>query len=1317
MTEQSSGNVAVGAQQRSVERLPLTMNVLLIARGMNRRSCLMKDICSGGALLELRESPAADDRQLARGDVVIIRMFLGTGKEIREHELRARIAHIDKNLFGISFFNPDDGTLSTLLKAAQQEAVAHSSIMSVESKVLLEQLGQELVSYCRDNLATFFRQADEALLDAADHARSNADQRAFFEAATALRKQHDAIRNRFLTELKAAFLRPDQHGAKRVDASGLALVDKEQFEEWLVVKVMASRIEAACRPQLFGLQARLDELGHSAPGRQHNPFAPVVICEAFKNALQVLRPASNVEKLLYRSFEAAVLAGLSAVYELLNEILIKHDVLPQLELSRYVSRHDSPDATPEEKAAVAKPAATGAGASGGVAGSAAGSGGGTGSGAGSGAANGSGGGVAAGGTAAAGTAPQPAVAGKPGKPAAPRNAAEFLERSQQQGSASVRFESSQRDAQAAVSSLKRLFELQHAMRNADYMRNAPAVSEDGTPAAPVAPPAYFEIDDVQKSFSSLKTAKHGWKQELEGMASTQGTELAGTVLSVMQMAEGLLQTLGQNQLIGEHARSWFQKLELPVLHSLMNDDDLFQREDHPARQVLNRLARLGFRDHPLTKEQEGAIDKLVDRIGQGFDNNPKIFQQALDVLDPFVQKQEQAYQRNLERVRQMAEGEHKLDSAKHRVQEVLDTRLAGKKVPQPILTLLDAGWRDLLVKTHLRQGEDSRAWTEYVGLIDELLAIGADMHRAFDLRDVLRLIKAGLQEIVELSGRQQQQAIAELKHLLAGPQRMLGDVPWALVPAKKAEEDPSEERWLQKWMERARRLQLGDWMELRHRGAESERLRLAWRDAAASRFVFVNHQGVKVNDFTARELAALMHTGNALIFEGEDVPVVDDALEKVVHQLYEQLAWQATHDELTGLVNRAEFTRQLERALEVAKRQRARHVLAYVNLDQFKIINNNAGLASGDQLLKDVAALFSKALTPKTTVARLNGDEFTLLLEDCDLGRAQQLISLRMNELSAMKFVFDDKNYKLTASAGLVDITYTSDTAGRTLRAAEEACAQAKVDGGNRIQVYHPNADELVRRDNVMVWVAKLNQALEEERLTLRCQKIQPISPERALKELPHYEILLGMQADGGEDLPPSEFVQAAERYNRMLAVDRWVVDSAFHWMKDNPEKLAKLGMMSINLSGHSLTDTQMMSYVLDRLLEYKLPTEKVCFEITETTAISNMADAVDLMRELKKVGCRFALDDFGAGHATYNYLKHLPLDFVKIDGAFVRDICTDENDYVMVRSINDLSHYLGLQTIAEYVEDDAILARLQEIGVDFAQGYGIERPRWLDSL
>jgi diguanylate cyclase (GGDEF)-like protein len=1322
------------AEQRILERLPLTMNVLLIARGMSRRSCRMRDICSGGALLELRDNvgsgggsgtgTGSGDRQLGRGDVVLIRMFLGEGQDVREHELRARIAHVDSGLFGVSFFSPDDATLNTLLAAAQAKRETPTT-MTAEGKTLIERLGLQMLSYCREAFGPFARLGSERLLQAAENARSNSDQRTFFEAATLLRQQHETLRARYLQYLKESFAQLDQPEKKSRDVSGLALVDKDQFEEWLVVKVMATRVDENCRAQLFGLQARLDELGHVGYGRQHNLFSPAHICESFQKAILLLHPVMAVEKVLYGVFEETLLANLESAYITLNDTLIKNNVLPTLDLSRYITHNESDsdsDSEPGSDTKETKVGAEGAKASatsrsGNFSQAASGSAGFSSSVAAVTAASAISNGNNHSGTVSTGRKIE-AVKTVTGKMPPPRSAAEFLSRTEQsQGLARERFVASQKDAQAAVSSLKRLFELQHDMRSADYMHVGIPEGSSMADAEFKAPPAYFELQDVQKSFSSLKSASGGWRQELEGMAEAQGTELAGTVLSVVQMAEGLLQTLAQNQLIGEHAKGWFNKLELPVLHSLMNDDDLFQRDDHPARQVLNRLARLGFKDHPLTREQAVSIDKIVDHIGQGFDNNPHVFQDALSVLDPFVVKQEQAYERNLERVRQMAEGEYKLDNAKARVQEVLDDRLAGKKVPQPILSLLDAGWHDLLVKICLRQGEDSRAWNDYAGLVDELLAIGADVHRAFDLREILRLIKTGLQEVVEITGRQQQQTVAELKHLLAGPQRLLGDVQWALVPAKKEEINPDEERWLQKWMERASRLQLGDWMELRHRGAEPERLRLAWRDNKANRFVFVNHQGVKVNDFTLRELAALMHTGNALIFEGSDVPIVDDALERVVHQLYEQLAWQASHDELTNLCNRAEFNRHLERALDAAKRQRARHVLAYINLDQFKIINNNYGLAAGDQLLKDLANLFNKALTPKLTVARLNADEFTLLLEDCDLGKAQQLVSMRLGELSAMKFSWENKTYKLTASAGLVDITYTSDTAARVLRAAEEACAQAKSGGGNRIQVYQPNDDEMTRRDNVMTWVAKLNQALEEESLTLRCQRIQATNPERAKEELPYYEILLGMKAEGGEDLPSSEFVQAAERYNRMLAVDRWVVDSTFHWLKLNSEKFARMGMVAINLSGHSLSDTQMMSYVMDRLLEYKLPTEKICFEITETTAISNLADAIDLMHELKKIGCKFTLDDFGAGHATYNYLKRLPLDFVKIDGSFVRDIDKDKNDYVMVRSINDLAHYMGIQTIAEYVEDDMIFQRLSEIGVDYVQGYGIERPRWLDSL
>lgn len=1297
------------SDQRHTERLSLTMNVQLIARGINRRSCRMKDISLGGALLELREMAGQDERALKRDDVVLVRMFLGRGEAVREHELRARIAHVDTRFLGISFFNPDDDTLRSLLAAADQPRKTSGELDAV-ARTLIEQLGQQVVGFCRHRMGGFFKVAEEGLFAAADQAHSNTDQRQFFDAVTLLRKQQASLRSRFVAALEEAFKRPDvavARAVRRPDVSGLALVDKDQFEEWLIVKVIATRVEVSCRSQLFALQARLDEIARVSEGQhQANLFAPVPVCEAFQDAIGTLNLSMPLEKIYYRAFEEAVLADFDRLYESLNDVLIRNDVLPELDLSRYMQHYeesldraaasvadavvatlgsspaervppsDRDDLDDNEFFAEFSPNRIGQ----------------------------------ADGTASARAMTASRAAALP----PPRSAAEFLERTNI-SPAVQRFKSSQRDATFAVAALRHLLECRNEPRDAEG--GAPSPAAEGILPAMQAEPL-FDLQDLRQSFPELKAAQGKWREKLDALASAKGCALGGSVLSIIQMTESMLEMLSRNQIIGDQARAWFQQLQLPLLHSLMNDDDLFQREDHPARQVVNRLARLGFKDHPLARDQEQAITALVKDISLSFDSAPDVFENALCVLDPMVKRQEASGQRNLERVRQLAEGEHRLESARHRVQQLLDEKLSGRKVPQPVLTLVDAGWRDLLIKTHLRQGEESRPWHDYIGVLDELLAIGADAHRGFDLRELLRLIKTGFQELGDTGGQQQAQAIAELKLLLSGPQRLLEDVAWVQVPARKVDaSDTVEERWLEKWMGRARRLQLGNWMELRHRSDEADRLRLAWRAVDDSRFVFVNHQGVKVNDFTLRELAALLHTGNALIVEGDDVPAVDDALDRVVHQLYDRLAWQAMHDELTGLVNRAEFTRQLQRVVDDAKRTRSRHVVAYINIDQFKLINNTSGFASGDQLLKDVAHLFNKALKAKTIVARLNADEFGVLLEDCDLGNAQQLISLRLSELSTMTFSWDDHNYKLTASAGLVDITYTSESDANILRAAEDACAKAKSGGGNRIQIYQPNADELTRRDNVMVWVAKLNQALEQERLTLRCQKIRAINPGRATEELPNYEILLGMRDDGGEDLPPSEFVQAAERYNRMLAVDRWVVDSALHWLKDNPEKLDKIGMVSINLSGHSLSDAQMMSYLFDRLLEYRVPADKICFEVTETTAISNLPDAVDFMHELKKAGCRFTLDDFGAGHATYNYLKHLPIDFVKIDGSFVRGIATDENDYAMVRSINDLAHYMGIQTIAEYVEDDAILARLAEIGVDYAQGYGIERPRWLDSL
>jgi EAL domain-containing protein (putative c-di-GMP-specific phosphodiesterase class I) len=303
---------------------------------------------------------------------------------------------------------------------------------------------------------------------------------------------------------------------------------------------------------------------------------------------------------------------------------------------------------------------------------------------------------------------------------------------------------------------------------------------------------------------------------------------------------------------------------------------------------------------------------------------------------------------------------------------------------------------------------------------------------------------------------------------------------------------------------------------------------------------------------------------------------------------------------------------------------------------------------------------------------------------------------------------------------GLVFIDEGTQSADAALRGADESCFAAKDAGRNRVKEFELGDARLIRRRGVMEWVTQLDDAIDDDRLILNCQRIVPVGNGDTAKGAPapkHYEILLTMADDLGDPMPPSEFILAAETYNRVTLVDRWVVENVLRWMAEHRAQLDDLGAFSINVSGHSINDESFADFVLEQFSRTQAPTSKVCFEITETAAIANLDNARDFMNRMKIIGCRFSLDDFGTGLSSYSYLRNLPVDYVKIDGVFVKGMDSSADDYAVVRSINDIGHYLGKKTIAEFVENDKILAQLREIGVDFAQGYGIEKPQPLSEL
>ena len=468
--------------------------------------------------------------------------------------------------------------------------------------------------------------------------------------------------------------------------------------------------------------------------------------------------------------------------------------------------------------------------------------------------------------------------------------------------------------------------------------------------------------------------------------------------------------------------------------------------------------------------------------------------------------------------------------------------------------------------------------------------------------------------------------------------------------------------------------------------------------------------------------AFLRGDGTVIAIEASAAPMCNDrgdvigavmVCQDVSHarKLAHQLSHQASHDSLTGLANRREFERKLDEALDSAKQEHKQHVLLYLDLDQFKVVNDTCGHVAGDQLLSQLGTLLDNKVRNNDTLARLGGDEFGVLLEGCCIERGVQIAEMLRQMISDFRFVWEDKIFQVGISIGLVEIASSSESSIAVMSAADAACYVAKEEGRNRIQVFQ-SGNKGAERYGEMQWVARIHKAIDENRLLLYRQNIVAVTADASMA---HAEILLRMQDENGTVIPPMAFIPAAERYNVMVMIDRWVVKNTFEWLVANPLNSNNHPQcFSINLSGQSLGDMNFLQYVVDEFVRTGVVAKRICFEITETAAIANIGRAKDFISVLKKRGCCFALDDFGSGMSSYAYLKNLDVDYLKIDGAFVKDMVQDPVDFAMVESINRIGHVMGIQTIAEFVEDETILEKLREIGVDFAQGYGIHKPEAL---
>jgi Amt family ammonium transporter len=416
-------------------------------------------------------------------------------------------------------------------------------------------------------------------------------------------------------------------------------------------------------------------------------------------------------------------------------------------------------------------------------------------------------------------------------------------------------------------------------------------------------------------------------------------------------------------------------------------------------------------------------------------------------------------------------------------------------------------------------------------------------------------------------------------------------------------------------------------------------------------------------------------------------------------------------------MNRSAFENQIAELISHASLSEEGHVLCYLDLDQFKLVNDTCGHIAGDELLRQVAQLIKAELRSGDSIARLGGDEFGILLHSCPISQGIMICENIREAIKDFRFPWEDKQFSIGVSIGVVNIDSGAHNLSQLLSWADTACYAAKDLGRNRVHLYEPEDEELAMRQGQMQWVSRIRQALDRDQFRLYFQTIAPAASAQG-NAGGHYEIFIRMLDENEGVIPPGAFIPAAERYNLMQEIDLWVIKNAMAWLGDQARHNNKpIGLCALNLSGASIGDPSCLSVIKGFFKRYDVRPELVCFEITETAAIANLRAATRFIKELKSIGCKFALDDFGSGLSSFGYLKNLRVDYLKIDGSFIKDIDKDTTDLAMVQSINSIGHVMGLKTIAEFVESETILEKLREVGIDYVQGYYIDRPRPLEQL
>ena len=1160
--------------RRQHVRQPLRVDATVGPRDGSSCACQIQDFCPGGLFLAVEGAEGGDivigDKALERLDELVVRFSTQVNGAVKQFEVDVLVARVVSGGVGVSFEGRNGHAIHALnhlllapgletAPAPQAAGIPDNVADIADASSILAAYRRRLVLFLDSNLAALFEHAKDSLFASARDTQDREQQSAFFDAIQELDGLKEPVQGTFLDSMNSLLHQP---GARvpgteaMVSETGtvdVALVDTGTFDDWIVIKDIISRAMPKYGERQNEIAGRLSKLLNTTIEDENNPAGLTGIGLTFHDAIQNLGASNALRQAVLRSFENIIVAGLGTLYDDLDNILSNREVSSEIERTaadRVVGVKQSDDRS-------ADPAV-----------------------------------------------PEVAPVEKAG-PAPP-----VQELSNPASALGI-------DPASITPPLVVVGNLLHTARSllilerqAKASDNLPAALADMAGAQPVPPPAMGSksLDQVIDALSILQRSPKftaidekgplALKERLMTTWRAAGLRVADGEGDSVEVISNLLDAILDDPLVTPRVKACVRRLAIALVKVALQDRDLFNDEDHPARQLINQLGRVELADDGSVIANgawQMTIDPLVDRVVHGYERDTIVFKQVLVEIENIVARQEEHLSENVSRI----------------VQE-----------------------------------------------------------------------------------RNQQQA-------LVNSRRDSGESSGGAGSASSDDGMPTE--W-KRWLSRVELLQAGDVVFLDNGGDRPQKLHLVWVSDERDSYLFASHCGDKTSTLTRQELAMHFRRGAARVLDASDLPVVDRGIYRLLNVLHTRLAKKASHDGVTGMLNRKAFETALSQAMAEAVRMGTNHVLCVLEIDEFRSIVEKCGRKAGKGLLRKLARVLDKHLGSKGTVGRLTKGRFAMLLNNCDLNDGRAIADRQRKSMEKSRCVWQGESFQLTVSVGMVPFDgHNKASVAELIKAAGDAFDQAHSEGGNRIQTSDISKPVNISTESVVL------QMLAENRLQLRCQRLAPIGADKS--DQTHYELLLGVMDESGAVAVPRDFIQAAERNNEMHEVDMWVIRNALGWMSKHRSKVDSVGGYCINLSGLTLGDDSLLRYVLERLTESQVPPSKIVFEVTESAAINTLSVAVNFINTLKEYGCRFALDDFGTGDASFAYLKTLPIDFVKIDGSIVRDIVDSPKDLALVKSINEIGHFLGKKTVAEFVENDDILARLRQMGVDYAQGYGIEAP------